>query len=103
MTIQRTMPPIVRTYTERVTPWIRYSLIRLGLFAGIFSLLMVLGLVWWASALFATVMSFAASYIFFHRLRDLVASDLAQRLTQSKGKDLDAASEDGAIDSERDR
>jgi len=49
------------------------------------------------------VMSFAASYIFFHRLRDQVASDLAQRLTQSKGKDLDAASEDGAIDSERDR
>ena len=82
----------------RVSPWFRYSLIRLGLFAGTFSLLLVLGIVWWASALFATVISFTVSYIFFAKLRSEVAEDLATRVRNSKNIDDDSAIEDGEID-----
>ena len=87
----------------RVSPWFRYSLIRLGLFAGTFSLLLVLGIVWWASALFATVISFTVSYIFFVKLRSEVAEDLATRVRNSKNIDDDSAIEDDQIDSEGNR
>jgi hypothetical protein len=87
----------------RVSPWFRYSLIRLGLFAGTFSLLLVLGIVWWASALFATVISFTVSYIFFAKLRSEVAEDLATRVRNSKNIDDDSAIEDGEIDSKGNR
>ena len=87
----------------RVSPWFRYSLIRLGLFAGTFSLLLVLGIVWWASALFATVISFTLSYIFFAKLRSEVAEDLATRVRNSKKIDDDSAIEDDQIDSEGNR
>ncbi len=87
----------------RVSPWFRYSLIRLGLFAGTFSLLLVLGIVWWASALFATVISFTVSYIFFAKLSSEVAEDLATRVRNSKNIDEDSAIEDGQIDSEGNR
>ena len=87
----------------RVSPWFRYSLIRLGLFAGTFSLLLVLGIVWWASALFATMISFTVSYIFFAKLRSEVAEDLATRVRNSKKIDDDSAIEDGEIDLEGNR
>ena len=87
----------------RVSPWFRYSLIRLGLFAGTFSLLLVLEIVWWASALFATVISFTVSYIFFAKLRSEVAEDLATRVRNSKNIDDDSAIEDDQIDSEGNR
>ena len=87
----------------RVSPWFRYSLIRLGLFAGTFSLLLVLGIVWWASALFATVISFTVSYIFFAKLRSEVAEDLANRVRNSKRIDDDSVIEDDQIDSEGNR
>ena len=86
-----------------MSPWFRYSLIRLGLFAGTFSLLLVLGIVWWASALFATVISFTVSYIFFAKLRSEVAEDLATRVRNSKNIDDDSAIEDDQIDSEGNR
>ena len=86
-----------------MSPWIRYSLIRLGLFGATFSLLMVLGIIWWASALFATAISFTVSYIFFHTLRTQVAADFAERVSKSKDNDQDSAIEDGDINSEGNR
>ena len=86
-----------------MSPWIRYSLIRLGLFGATFSLLMVLGIIWWASALFATAISFTVSYIFFHTLRSQVSADFAQRVSKSKDTDEDSVIEDGDIDSEGNR
>ena len=64
---------------------------------------MVLGIIWWASALFATAISFAVSYIFFSKLRTQVAADLAQRVSRSKDTDEDSAIEDGDIDSQGNR
>ena len=86
-----------------MSPVFRYSLIRLGLFGATFSLLMVFGIIWWASALFATAISFTVSYIFFHNLRTQVAADFAQRIRKSKQTDEDSAIEDGEIDSEGNR
>lgn len=77
-----------------MTSWIRYSIIRIGLFAATFALLMFLNIVWWASALLATVIAFALSYIFFVRQRDTLAEDLAARLERSKQPDSDALAED---------
>ena len=64
---------------------------------------MVLDIIWWASALFATAISFAVSYIFFYKLRTQVAADLAERVSKSKNTDEDFAIEDGEIDSQGNR
>lgn len=85
-----------------MTPWVRYSIIRIGLFAVLFALLMVTGIEWWISALLATVMAFSISYIFFVRQRDALARDLARRVERKTSSDEDAAAEDGAIASEGD-
>ena len=89
------MIPIVRTYTVRVTLWIRYSLLRLGLLGAIFALLLILQLAWWVAALVATIVAFTLSYIFFYRFRNEVAGDLQSRLNKPKKLDPDSQSEDG--------
>jgi membrane protein implicated in regulation of membrane protease activity len=58
-------------------PWIAYTLLRVGLFAALFALLFVLGLEWWLAAIIAAVLGFCVAYIFFRRLRERVAVDLA--------------------------
>jgi hypothetical protein len=85
-----------------MTPWVRYSIIRIGLFAVLFALLMVTGIEWWISALVATVMAFTISYIFFVRQRDALARDLARRVERKNSSDDDAAAEDDAVASEGD-
>jgi hypothetical protein len=79
-----------------------YSLIRLGIFTGIFVLLMAVNLEWWIAALLATVMAFALSYIFFYRQRAQLAADLEALVRRSKASDPDSAAEDQALDSEGD-
>jgi uncharacterized membrane protein len=84
-----------------MTPWIRYSIIRIGLFGAIFAILMALNIEWWISALLATVLAFTISYIFFARQRDRLAEDLAKRVAKKDEPDLDALAEDG-VESEDD-
>lgn len=72
----------------------KYSLIRLGVFAVTFILLMVTDRVdWWLAAIIAAVVSFCVAYVFFAKLRDAVALDLQSR-RDGAGKDSDAESED---------
>lgn len=81
-----------------MSPWIQYTLVRLGLFGASFGLLLATGrLDWWWAALIATVISMTVSYIFFSSLRDAVALDLHARRTQP-AVDTDAAAEDGAAE-----
>jgi hypothetical protein len=56
-----------------------YSLIRLGVFAGSFILLLLASVVWWLAAPIAAVVSFCVGYVFFGKLRDAVARDLQER------------------------
>lgn len=58
-------------------PWIAYTLVRLGIFALFFAVLFLLGLEWWLAAVLAALLGFFVSYIFFRRLREQVAADLA--------------------------
>jgi membrane protein implicated in regulation of membrane protease activity len=62
-------------------PWIAYTLVRLGLFAGIFAVLFLTGLDWWLAAILAAVLGFLISYIFFRGLRGRVATELATART----------------------
>ena len=80
-------------YTVRVKPWLAYTLLRLGLFAAVFAVLMLLGVEWWLSAIFAAVIGLLVAYIFFGRLRGQVAQELAQRRTRPP-LDVDADVED---------
>lgn len=74
-------------------PWVTYSLLRLGLFAAVFALLMLLNVEWWLSAILAAIIGLCVSYIFFGRLRDAVALDIAKR-REAPASDADATVED---------
>jgi hypothetical protein len=75
-------------------PWIAYTLVRVGLFAVLFAVLFVLGLEWWLAAIIAAALGFCISYIFFRRLRERVALDLAAARADTAPRP-DEAVEDG--------
>jgi membrane protein implicated in regulation of membrane protease activity len=75
-------------------PWIAYTLLRVGLFAAFFAVLFVLGLDWWLAAIIAAALGFCVAYIFFRRLRERVAADLASARA-STDKRPDEVVEDG--------
>lgn len=85
--------------------WLLYSLLRLGLFAGIFAILMLLGLWWWASAIFAMLLSFLISYLLLRDTRDQLALDLQERRKRAAedpdSLDPDAEAENAANDEAR--
>lgn len=78
-----------------MSPWILYSLLRLGLFAILFGALLALGIDWWWAAVIASIMALTVSYIFFSPLRAAVAADLHARRTRET-VDPDAEAEDSA-------
>ena len=80
-------------YTGYVKPWVLYSLIRVGIFVVVFGLLLLTPIWTWVSAIIAAVVGLCVSYIFFGKLRDAVALDLAQRRARPAG-DADTAAED---------
>ncbi len=79
-------------------PWVSYSLIRIGLFAGVFIVLMLLGIVWWLSAIIAAIVGFSIAYIFFGRQRDALARSLYA--AQNPDPDLSAGDDEAAEDAE---
>jgi Na+/melibiose symporter-like transporter len=80
-------------YTGRVKPWVQYSLIRLGVFAVILAFLLVVSVPWYWAAIIAAVVGLCVSYIFFGKLRDAVALDVAERRV-SKSVSTDDREED---------
>lgn len=90
-----------------MSPWIKYSLVRLGLFGAVLAALYALlpaplasiGVTGFAAAVaaaaVAAVVAMTVSYIFFGALRDAVALDLAER-RRTPSVDPDAAEEDAA-------
>lgn len=60
-------------------PWLAYTLIRVGVFALAFAVLMLVGVQWWLAAILAALIGLCVAYIFFGKLRDAVALELAQR------------------------
>ena len=76
-----------------VKPWVLYSLIRLGIFVAVFGLLLLTPTPTWLSAIIAAVIGLCVSYIFFGKLRDAVALDLARRRARPAA-DADSTAED---------
>jgi len=88
-----------------VRAWVIYSLLRVGLFIALFTLLLLLGVVYWVAAIAAAIIALCISYIFFGRLRGRVAEELVARRaasSQPPSADSDESAED-ALGSERDR
>lgn len=80
-------------------PWIKYSLIRLAIFAVVFVVLLLVGMNAVLAALVAVVAGFALSYIFFRRVRDEVAAELAARDSKRRTiTNVDTDAEDDALD-----
>lgn len=84
---------MLRAYTGYVKPWVLYSLIRVGIFVVVFGLLLLTPIWTWLSAIIAAVIGLCVSYIFFGKLRDAVALDLAERRSRPAA-DADTAAED---------
>ena len=80
-----------------MSPWIQYTLLRLGLFGATLAVLLAIGIDWWWAAIVASVVAMTVSYIFFSSLRDAVALDWAARRARP-ASDPDAAAEDAAED-----
>lgn len=74
-------------------PWLAYSLVRLGVFALAFAVLMIANVPFWLAAIIAAVIGLCVGYIFFGRLRDAVARDIVERRARPAG-DADSAAED---------
>jgi len=78
-----------------MSSWIAYSLVRLGIFGAVFLLLYAVGITWWVSLSFATVVSLAASYIFLRNWREQMAQSLSSRThSRNKAPHPDEAAED---------
>ncbi|RWR26016.1 DUF4229 domain-containing protein [Agrococcus lahaulensis] len=84
-----------------MAPSMRYLLVRAALFLLPFAVLMVAQVPWWLSLIVSLAFAFAASIVFFPRLRDEAAADL-QRMREGRRRDGagpdDADVEDEALD-----
>lgn len=84
--------------------FVKYSLIRLALFAPLFVLFYVLGLGALMSVICAGLIAFAVSYLFFQKQRDEATAAMHQRFSgkakplRSAGELDDAQAEDALLD-----
>ena len=79
--------------------FLKYSLIRLALFAPLFALFVYLQLGWLLAVLCAGMMAFAISYLFFQKQRDAATAALHTRFS-GKAKPLRSAGEVADADAE---
>ncbi len=82
-------------------PWVKYSLVRLGVFAIVLTALLLLNVTAVLATVIAAVVGLCVGYIFFGKLRAAVVADLADRRLNAgaaRSKDADAAAEDAEMD-----
>jgi hypothetical protein len=65
--------------------WVKYTVIRLGLFIGLCIVFGLLALPWLAAVLLAGMLSFAYSLLFLNGLRDQISKDLYEKKTNTLG------------------
>jgi len=75
---------------------VKYSLVRIGVFALAFGVMFAVGVIWWLAAILAAVISLCVAYIFFRGMRDALTADFAQRRARPAATDPDASAEDAA-------
>ena len=82
---------------------IKYTVIRIAIFAVVLAVLLLIGTPWYFAAPLAAIAGLAVSYIFFRRVRDQMAVELATRGKRNNRDevipdDADTAAEDAALD-----
>jgi hypothetical protein len=80
-----------------MNPWLTYVLARLGIFVVALAVLVIVGVDWGWSTVFATLIALALSLLFLGPLRQRAADDL-QRRTEKPAADTDSAAEDAQLD-----
>lgn len=84
--------------------FLKYSLIRLALFVPLFILFVVLQTGWLLAVIFAGLIAFAISYLFFQKQRDAATAAMRERFSgrakpiRTAGEVEDAAAEDRLVD-----
>nr|WP_218643717.1 DUF4229 domain-containing protein [Paenarthrobacter ureafaciens] len=82
----------------------KYSLIRLALFVPLFVLFLFLGTGVFLAVIFAGLIAFAISYLFFQKQRDEATAAMRERFSgrakplRTAGEVDDAAAEDGLVE-----
>lgn len=84
--------------------WLRYTLLRVLLFAVPLAVLLIAGVTPWIAVLVAALFGFSASLIFLRRQREQLATDLyAARHREAPVARDDAEAEDAAVDAAAER
>lgn len=86
-------------------PWIAFTLIRLGLFFGIFVIFALLDFNIYFAAIIAAVISFAISILFFDKQRNQLSEQIHDKLSRKQDgsyPDQESDLENQILDSETD-
>lgn len=75
-------------------PWLSYSLVRLGLFFGLFLALLALSFNPFFAAIIAATVSFAISLVFLDRQRKAMSAVVVEKLGRNKTGSYDDAESD---------
>lgn len=78
--------------------WLSFTLLRLGVFIGVFVVLLALRLDWLWAALIAAIIGLCVSFIFFRGQRAAMASEWA---TRAPRRGRDELAEDDVLDEHR--
>jgi uncharacterized membrane protein YdjX (TVP38/TMEM64 family) len=82
-----------------VPAWIKYLLVRLGIFAVVLAVLLVCQVNPFIATVVAAVAGFVLAYIFFRKLRDQVAKEFSARNEKpTPVRNVDTDAEDEALD-----
>jgi hypothetical protein len=85
---------------KRIPSWLIYTVLRLLVFAIPLAVLLLLGIVWWASVIAAALIGLCLSYIFLSKPRNAVSSELYEvRHREKPTPSVDDEVEDAAVDS----
>ncbi|MDP4586378.1 MAG: DUF4229 domain-containing protein [Microbacteriaceae bacterium] len=84
-----------------MSPWMQYTLARLGLFLVPLVIMIAIGVGWFWSSLFATLISLALSILFLNPLRARLSTEISKRV-QKPAPDIDSDIEDSQIKSAKD-
>ena len=85
-------------------PWLGYTLLRLGMFFGLFFVFMLLNFGPLFSTIFAAAISFALSLLFLDKQRDALSASVARKLSRDASgsyQDDESDLENDVLDSER--
>ena len=70
-------------------PWVKYIVIRVGLFVGLLAIMLALQFDPFFAALISAVVSLAISLLFFEKHRSAVSEDIYRRMQKRNDKDTD--------------